>query len=112
MDYKSYENDINYFVSNLVYYRLKSKPDFTIARLAEQINVSVSFLNKAIASLEGKRFNVKHLFLIAKALDIEPNGLFPSKENYKLLTGKELSDDAWKQMIENYRNGKEKKDEP
>lgn len=104
---KSYENDVNYFVSSLVYYHLNTKSDCTIAWLAEQINMSTSFLNKALSANNGKHFNVKHLFLIATALRIEPSKLFPSKENYKLLTNKELTTDEWTQIIENYKNRKE-----
>lgn len=107
MDYKTYENDINYFVSNLVYYHLRSKPNCTVAWLAEKINKSISFVNKAISVSENKHFNVKHLFLIADALNLEPNQLFPSMENYKLLTGKEITKKDWKRIVDNYKKDKE-----
>lgn len=107
MGHKTYENDINFFVSNLVYYHLRAKTDCTVEWLAEKLNKSISFVNKAISASENKHFNVKHLFLIADALDLEPNQLFPSMENYKLLTGKELTKGDWNEIVEHYKKDKE-----
>ena len=104
---KDLRTNIYYFTSELVYYHLKSKPDLTIAKLAEQIDISISFLNKALQSSEGKHFNIRHLFLIANAMEVEISDLLPSKYNYRLLTGKEPTADEWEQIIENYKKGKD-----
>ena len=102
---KDLKQDINYFTSELVYYHLKTGSEFTAAQLAERIGVSVSFLNKALQSAEGKHFNVRHLVLIAAALKIDVCKLLPCRQSYRLLTGKDLSSDEWDQAVENYRKG-------
>lgn len=104
MDNKTYENNINYFVSSLVNYHLRARTNYTVELLAEKIGISKSFINKAISSNGNKHFNVKHLFLIANALNLEPNQLFPSIDNYKLLTNKDLNKNEWDKMVDDYKN--------
>ncbi len=103
----TYENNIDFFISRLVSYHLSAKPDYTAEMLAEQINLSVSFVNKAISYSNGKHFNIRHIFLISNALGVSIDKLFPSRETYKLLTNKELSEDEWDTIVENFKTTKE-----
>lgn len=98
----TYENNIDFFISSLVSYYLSSRDGFTVEMLAEKMKLSVSFISKAISYSNGKHFNVRHLFLISQALGISIDQLFPSRENYKLLTNKDLSDVEWNAIVENY----------
>lgn len=103
MKENTYENNIDVFISGLVSYYLSSRDDFTVEMLAEKMNLSASFISKAVSYSNGKHFNVRHIFLISQALGISVDKLFPSKESYKLLTNKDISDDEWNAIVENYK---------
>lgn len=100
----AYENNIDFFISGLISYYLRSRSDLTIEMLAEKTQLSVSFISKAVSYSNGKHFNVRHIFLISQALGISIDKLFPSKESYKLLTNKALSNAEWNTIVENFKN--------
>lgn len=103
----TYENNIDYFISALVSYYLSSRDNFTVEMLAEKMRLSVSFVSKAVSYNNGKHFNVRHIFLISESLGISIDKLFPSKESYKLLTNKDLSDAEWNAIVKNFKTAKE-----
>ena len=107
MNYKKLEEDTYFFISSLVSYHLRANANYTTSKLAEKIGVSDSFLNKALSFNDNKHFNAEHLFLISDALIISPDNFFPSKDNYKLLNNKDLSDDEWDEIVEKLKHRKE-----
>jgi len=100
-------SDFNSFVSELVYYYLKGCPDMTVDKLAENIGVSSSFIQKCLSSPStGKHFNLWHIYVIANALNVNISDLIPSKKNYQVLYNKELSQDEWNTIFENHKSKK------
>lgn len=99
--------DFNSFVSGLVGYYLKQNNDMSINWLSEQTGLSVSFIQKAIYTPKEKHFNLRHIFLIANAMKISYNELLPSRDNYKLICGEDISAKEWNEYISTIRNGEE-----
>ena len=91
--------DFNCFVSELVYYHIKMEKNLSVSDLSEKIGLSYSFVQKALSISEKKHFNLTHIFLISQAMDLSIEKFLPSKENYKLLTNKELSEEEWQKFI-------------
>jgi hypothetical protein len=104
---RKYLMDFNSFVSELVNYHLKMKNDVNINKISEKIGISVSFFQKALYTPSDKHFNLKHIFLIADALDMSVEKFLPSKENYKLLTNMELSEKEWQEFLNLMKKEKE-----
>lgn len=96
---RKYLMDFNSFVSELVNYHLKMKNDINVNEISEKIGVSVSFFQKALYTPTDKHFNLRHIFLIAHALGMNIEKFLPSKENYKLLTNIELTDEEWQEFL-------------
>lgn len=90
--------DFNTFVSDLVYYHIKMG-NISASQLSEKIGLSYSFVQKVLSNPKNKHFNLTHIFLISQAIDLPVEKFLPSKENYKLLTNKELSEEEWKKFI-------------
>lgn len=102
-----YLMDFNSFVSEIVNYHLKMKKNTNISKLSEKVGVSVSFFQKALYTPTDKHFNLRHIFLIAQALNMSVEKFLPSKENYKLITNKELTDEEWYEFLFITRKEKE-----
>lgn len=96
---EKYLLDFNTFVSELVNYQIRMNKNLSVALLAEKIGLSISFVQKALYIPKEKHFNLRHIFLISEAIDLPIEKLLPSKENYKLLTNKELTNKEWKEFI-------------
>ena len=103
---EKYLQDFNTFVSEILNYHIRMNTDLNIAIIAEKIGVSDSFVQKVLYTPKVKHFNLKHIFLLSQELNMQPDKLLPSKENYKLLTNKELSDADWIK----FRNNLKKED--
>lgn len=104
---ENYLSDFNTFVSELIYYHIRMNKDISVAFLSEKIGLSTSFVQKALYTPKEKHFNLKHVFLISQAMNLPIADLLPSKENYKLLTNKELSEESWKQFKNNLKKEEE-----
>lgn len=96
---EKYLLDFNTFVSELVNYQIRMNKNLSVASLSEKIGLSNSFVQKVLYTPKEKHFNLRHIFLISKAIDLSMDKLLPSKENYKLLTNKDLSDVEWEEFI-------------
>ena len=103
---EKYLLDFNTFVSELVNYYLHMNKNISISMLAEEIGLSDSFVQKVLYNPSIKHFNLTHIFLISQALNLPVNKLLPNKENYKLLTNKEISDEDWQVFINNIKKEK------
>lgn len=102
-----YLSDFNAFVSELVNYHIRMNKEISIAYLAEKMGVSNSFVQKAIYTPKEKHFNLKHIFLIAQAMNLSVEDLIPSRENYKLITNKDLPKEDWQIFINELRKENE-----
>ena len=100
---EKYLLDFNTFVSELVNYHIRMNKNLSVASLSEKIGLSNSFVQKAIYTPKEKHFNLRHIFLISQAIGISIDKLLPNKENYKLLTNKELDDKSWNNFINNLK---------
>ena len=96
---ENYLLDFNTFVSELVNYHIRMNKDISVALLSEKIGLSNSFVQKALYTPKAKHFNLKHIFLISQALKLSIDKLLPSKENYKLLTNKALTEEEWERFL-------------
>lgn len=96
---ENYLLDFNTFVSELVNYHIRMNKALSVALLSEKIGLSNSFVQKALYIPKEKHFNLKHIFLISEALKLSVDKLLPSKENYKLLTNKDLKDEDWEKFL-------------
>lgn len=101
----NYLIDFNTFVSELVSYYIRMNKNISVSYLSEKIGLSNSFVQKALYIPKEKHFNLTHIFLISQAMNLSIDNLLPSKENYKLLTNKELSEEDWKSFIDNCKKG-------
>ena len=104
---QEYLLDFNSFVSELVSYHIRMDKNINISSLSEKIGLSSSFVHKALSSSTGKHFNLRHIFLISQAMNLSMEDLVPSKENYKLITNKELSEEEWSNFINNMKKERE-----
>lgn len=100
---EKYLLDFNTFVSELVNYHIRMNKNLSVASLSEKIGLSNSFVQKALYIPKEKHFNLKHIFLISQAIEVPIDNLLPSKENYKLLTNKELDEKDWNYFINNLK---------
>lgn len=100
---EKYLMNFNTFVSELVNYHIRMNKKISVAMISEKIGLSNSFVQKAIYTPKDKHFNLKHIFLISQAIEIPIDKLLPSKENYKLLTNVDLSDEEWNMFISNLK---------
>lgn len=100
---ENYLFDFNTFVSELLNYHIRMNKNISVALLSEKIGLSNSFVQKALYTPKEKHFNLKHIFLISNVLNLSIENFLPSKENYKLLTNKDLNDDEWEKFLNNLK---------
>ena len=61
----------------IAYYR--KKKEYTQAQLAEKVGISTNYLGMIERGNQGKSFSLGTLFLIAQALEVQPEELLDSK---------------------------------
>lgn len=90
--------EINAFISEMIRLKVVNEDNpYTFASCAEALNIGESFFRKACNG--NKQFNVKHLILLSNYMKFDLNDVYPTPENIELVTGRKISNEMARDLI-------------
>lgn len=75
-------NLLNRFLAEALIYKISEK-HLTQKEVAHSLNISESFLSDSIYGR--KKFNIRHIYLIVRELNVSASFIFPNKDTFELI---------------------------